>query len=247
MQRILIWDLPTRAFHALLAIGFLAAASIALFARDSSPIFPFHALIGLVLALMVVLRIVWGVVGTRYARLSSFTPRPGVVFAYFEDLVGHGSKRKLPATPGHNAGAAYGIFAMLGVVLGLAVTGYLMSRGDERFEEVHEVLAYTMVGLVLMHVAGVLVHLVRHRENIIASMIHGKKDGEPQDGIPSAEPIAGLIFLAIVVVWGFMLVRNYDADTRTTRLPLSSSILELGDAEEGEARAATESLDLDED
>jgi len=70
MQRILIWDLPTRLFHILLALGFVSAASIALFASDESPVFPFHAMIGLVLALMVLLRIAWGFVGTRYARFK---------------------------------------------------------------------------------------------------------------------------------------------------------------------------------
>ena len=86
----------------------------------------------------------------------------------------------------------------------------------------------------IMHIVGVLVHVVRHRENIIASMIDGKKDGEPQQRIASGEPIAALIFLAIVGAWGSALFRNYDAATRTTRLPFSRMALELGDAEEGQ-------------
>jgi cytochrome b len=234
MQRILIWDLPTRLFHILLALGFVSAASIALFVSDESPVFPFHAMIGLVLALMVVLRIAWGFVGTRYTHFSSFTPPPNVVFAYFHGLAQPPSKAQPNPNQGHNPGSAYGIFAMLAVVLGLAVTGYLMARGNGSLEEVHEVLAYTMVGLVIMHIVGVLVHVVRHRENIIASMIDGKKDGEPQQRIASGEPIAALIFLAIVGAWGSALFRNYDAATRTTRLPFSRMALELGDAEEGQ-------------
>lgn len=233
MQRILIWDLPTRLFHLLLAVGFLSAASLALFARSESSIFPFHAMIGMVLALMVMLRIGWGLFGTRYARLSSFAFPPSAVFAYFHDLAQPRSKPQAEASKGHNPGSSYGIFAMFGVVLALAVTGYLMARGDARFEGVHEVLAYTMVGLVIMHISGVILHVVRHRENIIASMIHGKKLGEPQERIPSAEPVAALIFLAVVGAWGFALFRNYAADTRTTRLPFSHRILELGDGEEG--------------
>ena len=234
MQRILIWDLPTRLFHILLALGFVSAASIALFVSDESPVFPFHAMIGLVLALMVLLRIAWGFVGTRYARFSSFTPPPSVVFRYFESLVQPRQASQHRTHQGHNPGSAYGIFAMLGVVLALAVTGYLMARGDARFEGAHEVLGYTMVGLVVMHIAGVVIHVVKHRENIIASMIHGKRDGEPQESILSAEPIAALIFLAVVGAWGFGLLRNYDASTRTTRLPFSQTVLELGEVEEGE-------------
>ena len=65
MSRILVWDLPTRLFHWLLAAGFAAAFAIAILASDEHPLFPIHALPGLVLAFMVVLRVLWGFVGTR--------------------------------------------------------------------------------------------------------------------------------------------------------------------------------------
>jgi cytochrome b len=56
----LIWDLPTRIFHWVLAGGFFAAAFLALSAGDDSPLFPYHAIIGLVIAMAVVLRVIWG-------------------------------------------------------------------------------------------------------------------------------------------------------------------------------------------
>jgi hypothetical protein len=59
----LIWDLPTRVFHWLLTVGFIAAAMIAFLTEGKSRLFPYHAVIGLALALLVVLRVIWGFIG----------------------------------------------------------------------------------------------------------------------------------------------------------------------------------------
>lgn len=64
MPRVLIWDLPTRIFHWLLTIGFFVTAAISLAADDDSPLFSAHMILGIVLGVMVILRIMWGFVGT---------------------------------------------------------------------------------------------------------------------------------------------------------------------------------------
>ena len=56
---------------------------------------------------------------------------------------------------GHNPGSAYGIFAMLALVLGLAVTGIMLGQGIESVEDLHEILAYVMLAVVGAHVLGV--------------------------------------------------------------------------------------------
>lgn len=65
MARVLIWDLPTRLFHWLFAGGFRAAVFIAIVIGEDGALFPYHAIIGLTIALMVILRLAWGVAGTR--------------------------------------------------------------------------------------------------------------------------------------------------------------------------------------
>ena len=85
MPRVLIWDLPTRIFHWLLTIGFFAAAAISLAADDDSSLFSAHMILGIVLGVMVMLRIVWGFVGTQHARFTSFlfrTPNKTVFEAF---------------------------------------------------------------------------------------------------------------------------------------------------------------------
>lgn len=68
----MVWDLPTRAFYWLLTATFVGAIGIALIADDKSHLFQTHMLLGLIPVFLVVLRVIWGFVGTRYARLGSF-------------------------------------------------------------------------------------------------------------------------------------------------------------------------------
>jgi cytochrome b len=227
MNRTLIWDLPTRLFHWLLSSGFTAAAIISLALGEESPLFPYHAIIGLTIALMVVLRVIWGIVGTRYARFGSFIFGPGAVIEYMKGTLVGGGKRHI----GHNPGSALAIFALLALVLALAVTGFMMGQGNEGVKEIHEILAWAAVGVVVVHVLGVALHTIRHRENITASMIHGKKNAEPSDSIKSAKPIVAVVFLVIAGAWAAGLVRNYDPATQTTTLPLFGTLLQLGENE----------------
>lgn len=242
MNPVLIWDLPTRLFHWLLSAGFIAAAVIALAMGEHSPLFPYHAIIGLTIALMVALRIMWGIVGTRYARFGSFVFGPGAVVEYMKGAMLGGGKRHI----GHNPGSAVAIFALLGLVLALAVTGFMLGQGSEGIKEVHEILAWTTVGVVVVHVLGVAFHTIRHRENITASMIHGRKRAEPADAIASAKPIVAVLFLAIAGGWAYGLVRNYNPATQTTTLPLIGTSLQLGE-NENEGGGKEQSKDHDDD
>ncbi|MEK6703581.1 MAG: cytochrome b/b6 domain-containing protein, partial [Planctomycetota bacterium] len=150
MNRIPIWDLPTRLFHWLFAGGFAGAAVIALVLGEHSTLFPYHSIIGLTLGLMVALRVVWGLVGTRYARFSSFAYGPGALIAYIKGVLFGGDKRHV----GHNPGSAYGVFAMLALVAALAVTGVMLALGNKGVKEIHELLTWVMVGFVGVHVLG---------------------------------------------------------------------------------------------
>lgn len=229
MNRVLIWDLPTRLFHWLLSGGFIAAAVLSLAIGEDSPLFPYHAIIGLTIALMVVLRVIWGIGGTRYAKFHSFIFGPAAVIEYMKStLVGSG-KRYI----GHNPGSSLAIFALLALVLAMAVTGIMMGQGNEGVKEVHEILAWVTVGVVVVHVLGVALHTIRHRENITLSMIHGKKHAEPSDAIGSAQPIIAVVFLVIAGAWAVGLIRNYNPATQITTLPLIGTSLQLGENEDG--------------
>lgn len=226
----LIWDLPTRIFHWVLAGGFIAAAFLALAAGDDSPLFPYHGIIGLVIAMAVVLRLIWGVIGTRHAKFGSFVFGPGEILEYMKGIFAPDGKRYV----GHNPGSSVAIFGLLGLTLAIALTGIMLGRGIEQVKEIHELLAYLAVALTFLHIAGVALHTVVHRENIIASMVHGKKEAEADEQIASSQPLIALVFLVILGIWGYGLLNSFDAQTNTTRIPFTSVSLQLAESEESE-------------
>ncbi len=229
MSRTLIWDLPVRLFHWLFAAGFAAAAVISLILGEHSPLFPYHSIIGLSLGLMVALRILWGIAGSRWARFGSFVFGPRETAAYMMSTLVGGGKRYI----GHNPGSAVAIFAMLALTLGLAVTGIMMARGNEGPKELHEIMAYAMVAVVVVHILGVAMHTLRHRENLTLSMIRGTKTADGSQGIGSNQPLAAAVFLVIVGASAGALLVNYDAAAKSTTIPLLGLSLQIGEAKDG--------------
>ena len=228
MTRILVWDLPTRLFHWLLAGSFLSAFAIATLTDDDGALFPVHMLLGLVVAFMVLLRLVWGLVGSRHARFTSFAWRPAELATYLRDAVAGRAGR---AYPGHNPATTWAVAVMLACALGLGATGLAMSSGSEAAEAVHEVLAWILLGTVGAHLVGIAWHALRHRENIATSMVHGYRRGDPGAAIASARPVAGLVFLALTGAWAGGLARGYDPAAGT--VTMLGTTIALGEDGEG--------------
>jgi cytochrome b len=227
MPRVLVWDLPTRLSHGLLTVGVLCAFAFAQFAGEHSSLFPFHSMLGVIVGLMVVLRIVWGFIGTRYARVSSFLFSPVAMIEYLKGVVTGEGDRYV----GHNPGSSYAILLMLGLALVVASSGLLMSGGNEAVADIHSIAAYALIGVVIIHILGVIPHTIRHRENITLSMVTGMKDAEAADGISSAAPMAGGVFALAAVLLAGGLYQNYDAAGRRTKVPVIGTVIQLGEAE----------------
>jgi cytochrome b len=239
MKPILVWDLPTRLFHGLLAVGFLVAFGIAQFGGEHSSLFPIHALLGLVLGFMWLLRILWGFVGTRYARFDSFTYRPGEVLRYTKDALIGRARRYV----GHNPGSSAAALAMFVLLPGIVVTGLLMGGGNEWAEELHQLLAYAMIAVVLVHLLGLALHTIRHRENIALSMVNGLRAGDPPDAIRSARPLVAVAFLLLTALWAGGLYRNYDVRSGQTVLPVVGGTVHLTESGHGASENAGEDHD----
>lgn len=229
MERVLVWDLPVRIFHWLFALSFLSSFTIAQVVDDDSTAFAAHMLLGGVMAFLVLLRIVWGFVGTRHARFRAFAFGPAALASYLKAAVsGDGGERH----PGHNPGSSVAIYLMLALAAGLAVSGAFMARGGEVLEEVHEVLAYSMLAVVGVHLAGVAWHTIRHRENITLGMLDGRKQVDRAEGIASARPFAAAGLIVLTGLWGWGLYAGYDPATQQVRLPLVGVSLALGEGED---------------
>ncbi len=172
-SRILVWDLATRAFHWLLALSFVGA----FVTSDSERLRDLHVLLGYTMLGLVAFRLLWGVVGPRYARFSSFAFGPKSVVAYLKSLFTRAPQRHV----GHNPAGSWAIYALLALTLLAAATGYATYNelGGHWTEELHEAAANALLAVVLVHVAGVLVSSVVHRENLVRAMLTGYKSGDP--------------------------------------------------------------------
>jgi cytochrome b len=232
--RSLVYDAPTRWFHWLFAALFVTAFAIANLAEDSRA-FPLHMLAGLMLATLVVLRLIWGLIGTRHARLSGFALDPRALFSYFRGMFTGGGEK----WTGHNPASSWAALIMIALASGLAITGVLMtgSGGREAYEDLHEVLANSFLVVALMHVAGVILHSLRHRDGFARSMVDGRKQDVPEGaGIASTRPVAALLMLGLMATAGYVLWKGYEPGAGT--LTAFGVTLQLGENEADEDRHA---------
>lgn len=196
IQRILVWDVPTRVFHWLLVLSFGGAYLTA----ESERYRDIHVVLGYTLLGLIAFRLLWGFFGTRYAQFRSFLFKPGEIVAYLQSLF-----RGKPAHyVGHNPAGSMAIWLLLGLGILAGVTGVMLFQdiGGEALEELHEFASNAMLAIVVIHIAGVVVSSVLHRENLVRSMITGFKSAEPEQGIRRSYLWLGVIMLtAVVAFW----------------------------------------------
>lgn len=229
MKKILSYDLPTRLFHWIFAALFIIIYLIAETIDDDSVTYSYHMLLGLVMALVVILRIVWGFVGSKYAKFSSFELHPIKMIEYITDIIS--GKTKLFA--GHNPASSWAAILMMIFALGLAFTGIQMSQGNSKefYEDIHEFLANAFLFTVIAHVLGIIFHSIRHKDLIALSMINGEKSASSdQEPIKSQHPIVAAIFVILVLAFGFKVFSSFDPATR--KLNLMGYTLTLGESED---------------
>lgn len=194
-QRMLVWDVPTRVFHWLMVVSFAGAFLTAESERSRD----IHVVLGYTLLGLIIFRLVWGLIGTRYALFQSFWFKPSEIKAYVVSLC----KAKPKHYVGHNPAGSVAVFALL--VLGIAsgVTGIVVFEdiGGDVLEEVHNLVSYAMLGVVVLHVAGVLVSSVMHHENLVRSMITGFKTVQPNQAINRTHLWLGVIMLVTVIAF----------------------------------------------
>ncbi len=239
MKTLKVYDLPVRLFHWSFVVLFVGAFFIAQVFDDDSAVYPLHMMMGLVLGAAVALRVIWGIVGTRYARFSSYDLNPLSLVDYFKQIFSAGPNATSNASKktwtGHNPASSWSAIGMMAMGLAMVFTGVMMSQGvaKELFEEMHEVVAYLFLVTSLLHVGGVALHAMKHRDQLAFSMVTGTKNLETGDApIESNHPVVALIFVIVVASFATLLYRGYDAQTRV--LQFFGVTLNLGENEKDE-------------
>lgn len=182
-----VWDPLVRLFHWSLVVAFSTAYISSEFSDD------IHVIAGYTVTGLIVFRLLWGLIGTPYARFSQFVRSPKAVWHYLVALPAGKARRYL----GHNPAGGAMIIALLialsgTVILGMAtlaadhqagpLAGSWIATIDEHtLEEVHEFFANSTLLLVLLHLAGVLFSSLAHKENLVRSMFTGHKPSRDDD------------------------------------------------------------------
>lgn len=182
MKKVRVWDLPTRLFHWSL-VTLVVTAVITQEIGGNAMEWHFRA--GYAVLALIAFRILWGLVGSRYARFASFVYGPAAILAYIRNS----SQGRKDGLLGHNPLGSLSVFALLANLLAQALTG-LYSNDDiandgplVKFiskdlsdqitwfhKEVSGTLLYVLVGL---HVTAIVFYVFRKKQNLVGPMISG--------------------------------------------------------------------------
>ena len=207
-RRVKVWDIPTRLFHWLLLLLTIGAFVTGFLGGN---LIETHAQIGLAIAGLLVFRLVWGVVGSTYARFTQFVPGPARVFAY---LRGQWSGL------GHNPMGAFSVLGLLALMLfqvgsglisddNIAFTGPLKTLVSQtianQFTALHKLNVWLIAGLVGVHTLANLFHTFVKKDNLVLPMFTGYKTVSD----PALEPARGggwlpfilAVLIAVGAVW----------------------------------------------
>jgi cytochrome b len=188
-----LWDAPVRLLHALMLLS-VAGAWLTAEADGWRAV---HISFGLTLAGAMVLRLLWGFVGTPPARFASFVRGPAAVATHLRELAtGRGGPHA-----GHNPAGGWAVLALLVAGLLAAGSGWLAWQGGDAWEEVHEALANGLLALVGLHVAAVLLTSWLARDRLVPAMLSGRK--AVPAGTPPTPMRRGLAVMLLAAALGF--------------------------------------------
>jgi len=179
-DQVYVWDPLVRIFHWCLVIGF----TVAYLTEDD--LLKVHVWAGYAVGALVVVRVLWGFIGSPHARFSDFLYAPATIVRSVRDLVLGRAERHL----GHSPGGGAMVVLLLVLLTATVATGLVVYGGDkqagplagmfsretgESLEGMHELLANVTLALVLAHIAAVVLASFVHRENLVRAMISGYK------------------------------------------------------------------------
>lgn len=188
-RAIRIWDLPTRLFHWALVVCIVGAfVSVKL----GGLYMDWHVRFGCTALGLIIFRVLWGIVGPRYARFAQFVRGPRAVASYLKGAA---------APAGHNPLGALSVLALLLVigfqaVSGLFTTDDIMTQGPlfghvsestaNLLTSWHKLNEWVIIGLVALHLLAVAWYAVVRRKRLVRAIITGNVD--PKDVPPGTPP-----------------------------------------------------------
>jgi len=184
--QIKVWDPVVRFFHWSLVSAFFIAYI------TEEDLLSVHTWAGYLIVGLLVVRIIWGFIGTHYARFSDFVHSPSTIIQFLKNTLALRAKRYL----GHNPAGGAMVMLLIFSLLATTTSGILLLGAEEQagpvvnwftqaggywgnaLEELHEFFANFTVLLVFIHIAGVIVESLIHKENLLSAMLNGFKPAD---------------------------------------------------------------------
>lgn len=213
LNKVRVWDLPTRLFHWALALGVICLAVSGLTGGNAMV---WHFRFGYMVLSLLLFRVVWGFVGGRWSRFGSFIYAPQSVINH---LKGRG---KTEHSVGHSPIGAVSVFAILGILLAQVGTGLIsddeiaasgpltrfvsnatVSLATNYHKNIGKWLLLTLLAL---HIGAIVFYLWR-KHNLVNAMLHGDKElvvavpGSRDDAQSRAGAVLVFVLCAAFVVW----------------------------------------------
>jgi cytochrome b len=208
-ERRLIWDWPVRITHWLLLLSVTGSYVTHRLGADQ---FRYHRWFGYTTLVLVAVRILWGFVGTRHARFSSFVRGPSAAGRYLMDLV----RGRTPRYAGHNpaggwmvlvlltllgAQAATGLFANDEVMNTGPLYGYVLVSTSDRLTSWHHRIFDALLIAIALHVIAIAAYWLARKINLVRPMLTGYRsagDSVAADEIASSRLWLWLMLIATV-------------------------------------------------
>jgi cytochrome b len=214
LQTVRVWDLPTRVFHWALALCVVASV---VSAKIGGNAMVWHFRLGYVVLTLLAFRVLWGFAGGHWSRFRSFVPTPGRLLRYLRGTPAPGEH----LDAGHSPLGALSVFALLAVLAAQVGTGLVADDEIANVGPLNRLVAvetglaatayhknigqWVLIGLVVLHVAVIVVYALRRR-NLVAAMLHGDK-GLPPSVPASADTLATRLFAAVLLAGCAVVVR----------------------------------------
>ncbi len=215
IKKLKIWDLPTRFYHWLQLVLVFAGLLSGFFAPEWW--LNIHVWLGYALVALLVFRISWGFFGPQYSRFSSFIFTPSILIAHIKGI----KEGKPLHFFGHNPLGALMVFGLIAVMVGIILSGLINFGGVEnqgvlagfvdyatgdKAGKIHLFLAYALMGMIILHIIGVVVESKISKISLTKAMIDGDKPLEEGQEKPTLQPLQTKAAVFTIIVFGIVLV-----------------------------------------
>jgi cytochrome b len=214
MKEKLVWDIPVRLFHWLLVLCLFGQWLTAEVLEDAMDI---HFNIGYFTLGLIIFRLIWGFVGTKYAKFSSFIAGPNSMLAYLKSVI----SKQHTLSVGHNSVGGLILPAVI-ILVGLQAISGLFTSDDivysgpyydsantdlqKYMQWLHHNIFDILLAIIGLHLVAIGWYLVFLKHNLIGPMLNGKKVVSQQQGIEHSQLIKAILIMCLVAIFVYWLV-----------------------------------------